>query len=715
MLYPQQNDCRNLLDLSGFWDFKLDQQEVGEKEGWFSGLSASRQIAVPASWNEQFQDTRDYMGIVWYLRRFYAPAGWQGQSVFLRVGSANYAAKVWLNGQLVGGHEGGHLPFDLEITDTLAWDRPNTVAIQVENKLTPTRVPPGNVREGGLGGFMAGYPSTSFDFFPYGGLHRPVILWAAPRTRIEDVTVTTEIAGEQGIVKVAVHARGAQVGQARLSGEGVDLKARLIFADGAAGATAAATLSVPKARLWGPDDPYLYQLEVTLGDAGQTLDRYTLEIGIRTIGVQGDKLLLNGKPILLKGFGKHEDFPVHGRGLNMPLIVKDNSLFQWLGANSYRTSHYPYSEEAMLHADRAGILIIDETPAVGMSFGDGPENIRIRLEGCKKAQQELIARDKNHPSVIMWSVSNEPMPGNMMAALMGGRGPVDHSAGIAFFTELFAWTRALDPTRPATLTAVMGGPVEWMQLCDVACINRYWGWYTHTGQLDEGTAALAQELDALHASLGKPMIVTEFGAEAFAGWHSDPPEAWTEEYQAEMLRCYLDVAAARPFMVGMHIWNFADFKTGQSTFRPRAMNQKGVFTRDRQPKMAAHLLRERWNKPEEKTRMETPKTEPTATPSQTGSILGAFQMLASRLDGKQPGLTRTIKFDFGDQVYCLVFADGRCEAVEGDGEAVATVRLKTQDAMAFLTGKLNPMTALMTGVVKVEGDMMALLVLQKAM
>jgi beta-glucuronidase len=158
----------------------------------------------------------------------------------------------------------------------------------------------------------------------------------------------------------------------------------------------------------------------------------------------------------------------------------------------------------------------------------------------------------------------------------------------------------------------MGGPVEWLDLGDVICINRYWGWYTQGGQIDAGAKTLAQELDSLHEQTGKPIVLTEFGADTLAGMHSDPPEMWTEEYQVEFLRSYLDVAAERPFVAGLHVWNFADFKTGQGSRRAGGLNLKGIFTRDRRPKMAAHLLRERWTRPQES--VVTPQTEePQAT------------------------------------------------------------------------------------------------------
>ena len=591
MLYPQQNDYRNLLDLSGIWDFKLDADNIGKAEGWFNGLEQARPIAVPASWNEQYEDTRDYLGIAWYFRQVYVPSAWQGQRIFIRVGSANYATQVWLNGTLVGDHQGGHLPFVFDITEHIAWGQPNTLAIQVDAHLSPTRVPPGNVGGGPLGGFMAGFPSTNYDFFPYSGLHRPVTLFALPQTHLEDITVKTDIVGNSGLVHVAVQAHGAaKTSQVQLQGDQTDLTANLTITGG----TGELTLTVPQARFWSPADPHLYQLTLTLTDGETTLDRYTLNIGIRTVAVEGHQLLLNGQPIFLKGFGRHEDFPIAGRGQFNPLIVRDYSLLKWVGANSYRTAHYPYSEEQMMMADREGILIIDEIPAVGLYFEDDEANIQTRLTQCQQQLQELIVRDKNHPSVIMWSVANEPFPPNMMARFMGGDVPDLPPATTAFFQTLFDQARQLDPTRLVTLVGVMGCPVEWLAPSDVVFINRYWGWYTQPGQLNEGAQVLANELDQLYEELGKPMVVSEFGADTIPGMHSNPPEMFSEEYQVEFLRRYLDVAAERDFMAGMHVWNLADFKTGQSTHRVGGLNHKGVFTRERRPKMAAHFLRDRW-------------------------------------------------------------------------------------------------------------------------
>lgn len=589
LLRPQRNAHREVLDTSGLWRFQLDPREEGEAAGWSRALPAPRPIPVPCSWNDLFDDAKDHLGLAWYQTELWVPAAWrEGRRVFLRVGSANYAAKVWINGAAVAEHLGGHLPFEAEVTAALAWDRPNTVSIAVENKQLLGRVPPGpGPGGGGVAGVLGGYPATTYDFFPYAGLHRPVLLHAVPAAaHIEDVTAATRIEGRDGVVDVTVATSGGYAGRgrARLG----DAEAELAFRAG----TAQATLRVPSARFWGPRDPHLYPLAVTLTDAqGRGTDSYALDIGIRTVEVRGDRLLLNGEPIQLKGFGKHEDFPLHGRGLDLAAWVRDFELLRWTGANSFRTTHYPYAEEAMELADRLGVLVINEIPAVGLNFEDPEEATAQRLDQALRQIRELVARDKNRPSTVMWCVANEPMGGQPL----GGQSvPRAVEAGTRFFRRLYDEAKRLDATRPVTLVGVQGGVLEWHGIFDVVCVNRYFGWYTQAGRLDEAARVLEEDLDGLHRRFGKPVVITEFGTDTLPGMHAVPPEMWSEEYQVEYLRRYLDVAARRPFMAGMHVWNFADFKTGQGTMRAGSMNHKGVFTRDRRPKMAAHFLRSRW-------------------------------------------------------------------------------------------------------------------------
>lgn len=438
-------------------------------------------------------------------------------------------------------------------------------------------------------GSVGGYPPTTFDFFPFAGIHRPVVLYSVPRTFIDDVTVVTIIDGTDGAIQVTVRLSDeAAAGGLSLTGGDDEINADLVFADG----IAEATLTVPSARFWSNTDPYLYDLTITAGD-----DRYALPIGIRTVQVSGSDILLNGRPVKLNGFGRHEDFIASGRGLNLPLLVKDYQLMRWTGANSYRTSHYPYSEEEMRLADREGFLIIDEIPAVSLQF-ENDENADERLRMCLQQLDELIARDKNHPCVVLWSVANEPLPSSLDLASIGGGGEDPTlSRGRAFLETLVSHARERDATRPVTLVGVMGGPPEWLHAPDVICLNRYWGWYVDGGELEKGLAHLEQELDAIWQTFQRPVIMTEFGADTVAGLHGHPAVMWSEEYQAEFVRGYLEIAARKPYIAGMQVWNYADFAAVQGVARVGAMNLKGVFTRARQPKLAAHVLREFWIEP----------------------------------------------------------------------------------------------------------------------
>jgi beta-glucuronidase len=588
-LYPQQNDLRNTINLSGIWQWKKDSLGIGEQENWQNGLQEARNIAVPGSWNEQFTDSRNYLGLAWYETETFVPSAWRGQRIFLRVGSANYAAKVWVNGQPVGQHEGGHLPFVFEIGSKLQWGKANRISISVENELKPSRVPTGNVP----GGVFSNYPKSNYDFFPYAGLQRDVWLYSLPASSsIKDITVTTDFENSTGSIKVEVVTEGdARQGQVTVSGNGQNITAPLSFANNAA----TATLSIPSVRLWSMEDPFLYQIEVTIGNAAAAADRYILETGVRTVSVSDKAVLLNGEPVFLKGFGKHEDFPIFGKGTARPVMVKDFALLKWIGANSFRTSHYPYDEDYLRMADREGFLIIDETPSVGLYFHGDAEDLAQRQEMCKQYINEMITRDKNHPSVIMWCVANEPFPENMNVN-GGSGGRVATPESVALFQEMYDLVKARDQTRPATMVGVMGGPAEWISMWDVICINRYYGWYTHLGEPEAGAKLLGMELDGLYQRYQKPIIVTEFGADTYPGMHATETEMFTEEFQTLFLKLYLDVADARDFVTGMHVWAFSDFKTSQGLIRFGGMNYKGVFTQDRKPKAAAHFLRSRWNK-----------------------------------------------------------------------------------------------------------------------
>lgn len=589
-LFPQENSNRSISDLSGIWEFKKDPENIGIKNQWFNGLTETRSIAVPGSWNEQFTDSRDYLDAVWYQTEAFVPENWSDEEVWIRFGSVNYHATVWVNGQQLGIHEGGHLPFAFDISKVTKTGEKNTIVVRVENELKPSRVPTGNVPNG----FFSNYPKSNFDFFPYAGINRKVWLYTLPKKgKISDITVKTNFEKTTGKVTVAIEKVGAvKSGEVILTGDKNSITKSFKFSKG----KATVEIDVPQVNLWSIENPFLYDLKVVIKDNDTPLDQYQLPIGIRTVAVNEKTILLNGEPVFLKGFGKHEDFPIFGRGVANPVIVKDYALLKWIGANSYRTSHYPYDEEYYRMADREGILIIDEIPAVGLFFHGDKNDVAERQRMCKQYLEELYYRDKNHPSVIMWCVANEPFPEKINFSIEGGE-PTDPDSIVAF-QELFDLIRSLDNTRLTTLVGVMGGPLEWIGLADVVCINRYWGWYAQSGEIAKGAAVLNQEIEGLYSAFKKPIIVSEFGVDTYPGMHAEQPEMFTEEYQKEFIKAYLDVADSKEYVTGMHIWAFADFKTTQGIIRFGGMNYKGVFTRDRKPKMAAHYLKERWTKEE---------------------------------------------------------------------------------------------------------------------
>jgi beta-glucuronidase len=278
------------------------------------------------------------------------------------------------------------------------------------------------------------------------------------------------------------------------------------------------------------------------------------------------------------------------------VMVHDFGLLEWIGANSFRTSHYPYDEEVLDYADRHGVVVIDETAAVGLNLDTGTPILspgadmrtytdatisEATQEVHRQAIRELIARDKNHPCVVIWSIANEP---DTVAA-----------EARSYFEPLVAETRRLDPTRPVGFANFMLATPERdvvSDLFDVLLLNRYFGWYVYTGDLVSAERALEAELREW-AERGKPIVMTEYGGDTQAGLHSLIAEPWSEEYQTELLAMHHRVYDRIECVVGEQIWNFADFATRSGISRVDG-NKKGVFTRDRRPKAVAHVLRQRW-------------------------------------------------------------------------------------------------------------------------
>lgn len=552
-LRPQTNACRTAVDLSGPWLLRFGDGD------WQGGIGDGTPVGVPGSWNDQLPGARDELGPAWYERRFEAPPlpGRTSAEAVIRFGSVCYTAQVWLNGTFLGGHEGGHLPFGVPCTDVLA-DGENVLVVRVDGRLGRDRVPPGQVPKEQTHG-RSFYPDVPFDFFPFAGIHRRTELVIAPRDGIGDLRLDASRDGDGATFSVV-----ADVGEGDLA----------LILDGY---PIKGSHRVDASELWSPSSPRLHLLEAELRRGGVLVDRYALRCGIRTVEVAGGELLLNGVPIHLRGFGRHEDFPVLGRGAHPALAARDLHLMRQLGANSFRTAHYPCDEDTLDIADRLGLMVIAETPNVSLFFGD--EDTARRQALALEFLTALIARDRNRACVISWSVANEPR--------------MNHPLAAAAMRELCDAARALDGSRPASYATDLPD-APGIDAADIIFLNSYPGWYVHPGKLDVAERVLGDTLDRLHERYRKPVVLTEFGADALPGAHADPPAMWTEEYQAELIERLLRVAAERDFVAGTHVWAFADFATAQAEHRPQSVNFKGVFTRDRRPKLAARRLRDLW-------------------------------------------------------------------------------------------------------------------------
>lgn len=580
MLFPVENEIRQVKFLNGIWKFrKEDRLYQGTEEKWYERpLRNCMEMPVPASYNDITTDKklRDHVGVVWYEREFAIPRDWQDKRMVLRFGSVTHHAVVYVNGKEVASHKGGFLPFEVELNAHVNVGN-NRLTVAVSNLLDETCIPWGYLEDLNPAYYPEGgkRQQYKFDFFNYSGIHRPVRIYTTPTAYIKDVTVTTDISGSDGIVNYQVVVEGA-----------TDCDVALIDEDGVTVAQATGTqgkLCVPDAKLWEVRAAYLYQLDIRSGE-----DHYTIPVGIRTVKTTATQLLINDKPVYLKGFGKHEDSEIKGKGLDEAVNARDFELLNWIGANSFRTSHYPYSEEMMQMADRQGYLVIDEVPAVGMNFWAGTP---VFVDGMvdektlahhKDVLRELYERDKNHPCVIMWNVSNEAQ--------------VQDPNALAYFTELVNLVRSLDSTRlVCNVTETVADQDTVGHLFDILGINRYYSWYYNTAELETIYPRLTAEFRAWHEKTGKPIFMSEFGADAIAGNHKLPETLYSEEYQMEYYRENHRALDDCEFVVGEHPWAFADFMT-KSELRRFDGNKKGMFTRQRQPKGVAFLMRERWLK-----------------------------------------------------------------------------------------------------------------------
>ena len=580
------------MRLDGMWKFQIDWDGSGDEGDWEKGVPAPDLIPVPASFQDFYTDKkiREFTGDVWYENDILVPAHMQGDDVFLRFGAATHRAWVYINGELAGEHEGGFLPFLVDITGKARYGEKNKVVVKVNNELSETNIPCGRTITLSDGRKMT---KPYFDFYNYSGLQRSVYLISIPKNSIFDIDLSYKVEGQSAEISYSVYVKGKG-----------DVALSLYDEDGAEVSSASGREGVIKlddVHLWQVRDAYLYELRVDLTDGTDLLDTYELPIGIREVGIDGTDILINGRPVYLKGFGKHEDSDIVGRGFNIGVMKRDFELMKWIGANSFRTSHYPYDEEIYRMADREGFLVIDEVPAVGLfeslvnfldaGTGKGAKSFfskpttPVLLKSHLRAVEEMIARDKNHPSVIAWSLLNEPES-------------TDENS-VPYFTAVFDKAHELDPEkRPRTFAMESNSSTtrcRCYHLSDFISLNRYYGWYILGGnEIGDAEVKFRKEMDDWAAlKLDKPFIFSEYGADTMPSEHKLPSVMWSQEYQCEVLEMLHKVFDSYGFVKGEQIWNFADFQTTEGLMRVNG-NKKGVFTRQRQPKDVAFLLKRRW-------------------------------------------------------------------------------------------------------------------------
>ncbi|MFZ2121748.1 MAG: glycoside hydrolase family 2 TIM barrel-domain containing protein, partial [Gemmiger qucibialis] len=444
LLYPCASAARRVISLDGMWRFEFDPESNGMDAGWGVGLPKPISMPVPASFCDFFTDkeSREYCGDFWYETDFFVPGEWSGKDVAIRFGSVTHRARVFVNGVEVVNHEGGFLPFDANVTEIVRYNQYNKLTVLANNELNEYMLPAGQTNTLSNGKKVA---APYFDFYNYAGIHRPVKLLALPKERVLDFEVTHRLVDGGAEVDYTVTTNGSH----DVTVEVLDGTTKVAEASGKTG-----TLKITNAKLWNVHAAYLYNFVIRITDGHAVIDEYFDKIGIRTFEVKDGHFLLNGKPVYLRGFGKHEDSDIRGRGLDLATVKRDYELMKWIGANCFRTSHYPYAEELYQMADEEGFLIIDEVPAVGfmqstMNFlaanqGNGKKvgyfekkTTPKLLENHKAALTDMITRDKNHASVIAWSILNEPQ--------------CTSEGTEAYFKPLFDLAHELDPQkRPRT-------------------------------------------------------------------------------------------------------------------------------------------------------------------------------------------------------------------------------------------------------------------------
>jgi beta-glucuronidase len=552
---------RSQTSLDGLWRFHIDPYDSHRRRAaydpqYFEILStpddealrvprydfpagAWQTASVPGCWNEEHPELMYYEGCALYVRDFDGPP--TGPRYFLHVGAANYECSLWLNGSFLGRHEGGFTPFCVDVTPHL--QPRNVLVMVVDNRREADRV-----------------PALSCDWFNYGGIFRSVRLVEVPPSHIKRAFLRLLPGGDLRRLRLDAETSAPQGEQVTLAVPALRVEERAnVDKQGMAWLEFTA-----EPRLWSPEAPHLYEVEVAL----ESGDRLEDNVGFREVRVEGDRLLLNGRPLFLRGVCAHEEFPGRGRAATEEDTRHVLETALDLGCNFLRLAHYPHHENAARLADRMGLLLWEEVPVYWQIDFANP----AALASARNQLRELILRDRNRASVIVWAVGNETL---------------GTSERLAFLSEMAAHARQLDSSRlvSAALLPQPGDPL--IPHLDIVSLNEYFGWYG--GQVEQ-----VEEMLASLASSGKPIIVSEFGADCVAGLHGAADEIRTEEFQRDFYRRQFASILGSPSVTGTSPWVLYDFRSPlrQNKYQ-RGYNRKGLVAEDHHTrKMAFDTVRE---------------------------------------------------------------------------------------------------------------------------
>jgi beta-glucuronidase len=565
--FIQNVTARDITELNGYWKIIIDPYENGffnyryqeSPNGYFKNESpktksdlieydfdSSDSLLVPGDWNTQKESLFFYEGTVWYKKSFnFSPK--KDKRIFINIGAANYNSVVYFNGDKVGSHTGGFTPFAFEVTDKIDEDE-NFAVIKVDNK---------RVRQG--------VPTLNTDWWNYGGITRDVYLVETPPTFIRDYFIQLK-PYSTNIIEGWIQLDGVDLNKS-VTLSIPELNINEIITPANNGLAKFSLKSNPV--LWEPNNPYLYDISIrSLSDTVKDM------IAFRSIKTNGTDILLNNKPIFLKGISIHEESPItHGRASSIEDALKTLEWVKELGCNFIRLAHYPHNENIIRQAEKMGILVWSEIPVYWTILWDNIETYR----NAEHQLMEMISRDKNRANIIIWSVANETPRGEER---------------LAFLTSLIIKAKELDPTRlvsAATELTYEGNVVTLDDpLCDyldVIGANEYIGWYSRT----------AEEAQLLEwkSNFNKPLIISEFGGGALYGLHGDKETRWTEEFQENIYINQIAMLKNIPFLKGTTPWILFDFRSPRRPL-PKIQdfyNRKGLISTEGNKKKAFYILK----------------------------------------------------------------------------------------------------------------------------